>query len=284
MDACSSPAFDFIVHEYTVGRSMNLEAHKKFIGELVEGTGEIIRKYWFDSTCKAEYKADETPVTVADRDTEVYIREQIHKKFPGHGIIGEEFENENEDAEFVWVIDPIDGTKSFINHIPLFGTLLALLKDGNPILGAIHQPISNELAIGDNETTLYNGNPVRVRECNALSEATFLTTDIPRLIPTEGGYGVQEMLKSCKMNRTWGDCYGYMMVATGRADIMIDPVLAPWDLLPVVPVLRGAGACITDWNGKDITLSGASAVAANPVLHKEVIEMLHRRLPSFEID
>ncbi|WOO42779.1 inositol monophosphatase family protein [Rubellicoccus peritrichatus] len=248
---------------------------KDFVEEVMLGSGEIIRRYWDDDTLVTKRKADDSPVTAADCEAELYIREMITKRFPDHGVIGEEFPDAAKDAEFVWIIDPIDGTKSFISHVPLFGTLLGLLHRGQPILGAINQPIIRELLIGDNESATLNGVRTSVRHVETFDEATFLTTD-PELLLREDQYpGIRELYDSCRLKRTWGDCYGYFLLATGRADIMIDPVLAPWDLLPLIPVVRGAGGIITDLKGDD-PVDGDSAVATSPGLHRKVIEVLGR--------
>ena len=256
---------------------MDMEKLKDFAEEAMLGSGEIIRHYWADTSLASEQKADESPVTVADREAERFIRKMIAGRFPDHGIIGEEFPDEAKDAEFVWIIDPIDGTKSFISHVPLFGTLLGLLHRGQPILGAIHQPIIRELLIGDNESTTLNGQRTTVRHLDDFADATFLTTDTELMLREDQYPGVRKLFQSCRLKRTWGDCYGYFLLATGRADIMIDPVLAPWDLLPLIPVVRGAGGIITDMKGDD-PVSGNSAVAATPNLHRKVIQSLWQEI------
>lgn len=254
---------------------MNIEDLKAFLVELTNGTRKIIRHYWNEEGMGLEFKEDGTPVTKADRESEEFLRKKILGRFPEHGIIGEEFPNENEDAEYVWVLDPVDGTKSFITHIPLFGTLIGLLHKGEPILGCIDQPILDELVIGDNHTTTLNGKPVHVRECTDLSEATFLVTDAERIRRHRSNLpGLDKLIDGTGLKRTWGDCYGYILLATGRADIMIDPEMMPWDLLPLIPVVRGAGGVISDMRGGDFS-TGLSAVAACPALHEQVIQVLH---------
>lgn len=250
---------------------------KAFIEQLARQSGKRILEIWEDDDLGLEFKDDDTPVTKADRDAEAIMREMIKKKFPSHGIIAEEFGNENEDAEYVWILDPIDGTKSFMSHVPLFGTLIGLLRDGEPVLGAIHQPVLGQLLVGDNHETTLNGRTAKARPLMDIGRALLLTTD-PNLIErTDDIPGLRKLVDSVYLRRTWGDCYGYLLVATGRADIMLDPVLAPWDLLPLVPVVRGAGAMITDWQGQDPKLGNVtSAVAAHPYLHQEVIRALRK--------
>lgn len=256
---------------------MNVDEFKPFATRLAEISGERICEIWRDDNVGLEYKEDDTPVTRADREAESLMRDLIQKEYPHHGIIAEEFGNVNEDAEFVWILDPIDGTKSFVSHVPLFGTLIGLLHQGEPVLGIINQPILQQLLLGDNQTTTLNGKPVKARPQNKIERSILLTTD-PNLIEmTDDIPGLKKLIQSVYLRRTWGDCYGYLLVATGRADIMIDPTLAPWDLLPIVPVVRGAGAMITDWQGNDPKLDNvSSAVAAHPYLHQEVVRALQK--------
>lgn len=256
---------------------MNVNEFKPFAQKLADISGKRIREIWREDDMGLEFKDDDTPVTRADREAEQLMRQLIQKEYPGHGIIAEEFGNVNEDAEFVWILDPIDGTKSFMSHVPLFGTLIGLLHQGEPVLGVINQPILEQCLIGDNLTTTLNGKPIKVRPQNKMERAILLTTDPNLFEMAEDVPGLRELLKTVYLRRTWGDCYGYLLVATGRADIMIDPILAEWDLLPLVPVVRGAGAMITDWRGIDPKRGNvSSAVAAHPYLHKEVIRALEK--------
>ena len=147
-----------------------------FVRKLAAESAEVIKPYFASFNLKVELKADETPVTAADRGAEEVMRHLIRKEFPNHGVIGEEFGDENETAEFVWVLDPIDGTKSFASGCPLFGTLICLLHEGQPVLGAINQPILERLCMGDNNQTTVNGHPVHVPKTDTLSEAILLTT------------------------------------------------------------------------------------------------------------
>jgi myo-inositol-1(or 4)-monophosphatase len=202
------------------------------------------------------------------------MRARIAKKFPTHGIIGEEFGTERGDAEFVWVLDPIDGTKSFITGVPLWGTLIALLHHGQPVLGCIHQPVARQLVLGDGATTTLNGRAVRTRACPRIEEATLLTSD-----PFNPGKYQQQaafdaLARRAKLVRTWGDCYGYLLVATGFADVMLDPIMNPWDIAALVPVIRGAGGVITDWKGRAAYPAESTIAAATPALHATVIAAL----------
>jgi myo-inositol-1(or 4)-monophosphatase len=201
------------------------------------------------------------------------MRDLIAKKFPAHGIIGEEFGNDRPDAEWTWVLDPIDGTKSFMSAVPLFGTLIALMHQGQPVLGAIHQPILRQLMIGDGLSTTLNGRPVRVRSTARLEDATLLTSDPLNPARHQDGARYASLEKRVRLSRTWGDCYGYLLLAGGWADLMLDPIMNPWDIQALIPVIRGAGGVITDWQGGD-PVKASSIVAANPILHPQVIAAL----------
>ena len=252
------------------------EEFKKFVRHLASESGRVIQPYFGDASIQVERKGDESPVTIADRKAEESLRALIHKEFPDHGIVGEEFGSENEDAEYVWVLDPIDGTISFTTGCPLFGTLIGLLRNGEPILGAINQPIIGQLCIGDNETTTLNDRAVKVREVASLSDATLLSTCVKSVSEFQpaGKANFDRLVEQVRVFRTWGDCYGYLLLASGFADIMIDPIMNPWDLQPVIPVVRGAGATVTSWTGEDPT-KAASSIAAAPGLHAEVVRMLN---------
>ncbi len=244
------------------------------MAELAAESGAFIRPLFGHRGLAVEAKADQSPVTAADRGAEELMRQMIHKRFPDHGIIGEEFGNENPDAEFVWVLDPIDGTKAFITGVPLWGTLIALLHQGQPILGCIHQPVLNQLALGDGTTTTLNGRAVRMRSCPSLGQATLLTSDTTFVAKYQAGAPYDRLVQQVKLYRTWGDCYGYLLLASGTADIMCDPIMNPWDIAALVPVIRGAGGVITDWKGGP-AYPAESTLAAGPELHAQVIATLN---------
>lgn len=253
---------------------MNLAPYKQFIVELAQKSGDFIRPHFGSLSLAVETKSDASPVTLADRGAEELLRDLISKKFPEHGVVGEEFGEDRPDAEFVWVLDPIDGTKSFITAVPLFGTLIALKHKGQPILGAIHQPVLNQLLIGDGNLSTLNGNPVRVRSCGRIEDATLLTSDPLNPAKYQNGAAYETVARSARLTRTWGDCYGYLLVASGHADIMCDPIVNPWDIQAIIPIIRGAGGIVTDWQGGD-PVNGTSLIAANPVLHPEIIKKLN---------
>ncbi len=251
----------------------NQSEFKEFIHHLANISGKIIRKY-FRADINIDKKADNSPVTIADRKAEEVMREEIMKNFPDHGIIGEEFGNYNNSAEFTWTLDPIDGTKSFICGALSFGTLIALLKNGEPLLGAINQPVLKELLIGDNNTAEINGTETKLKECNNLSKSVLLTTDHLNIGKYQNQKKFEELIRRVKLYRNWGDCYGYYLVATGFADIMIDPIMSVWDSLPLIPIIKGAGGIITDYQGND-PVGGSSIIAASAGIHNEVINILY---------
>lgn len=253
---------------------MDLAPYRAFIAELAAESGDFIRPFFGRSDLAIETKDDASPVTAADRGAEQLLRRRITARFPGHGIIGEELGNERADAEWVWVLDPIDGTKSFITAVPLWGTLIGLLHHGQPVLGCIHQPILGQLLIGDNVTTTLNDRPVRCRATSQLSAATVLTSDYLNLSRYQDAAGCERLLSRARLTRTWGDCYGYLLLACGHADVALDPIMNPWDIAALVPVVRGAGGVISDWHGGPAYPAEHTIAAATPELHAEVLNIL----------
>jgi histidinol phosphatase-like enzyme (inositol monophosphatase family) len=252
---------------------IDLNEYKNFCKVLTQASADVIKRY-FRTNVSVESKADNSPVTIADKKSEEVMRELILKHYPEHGISGEEFGVTNQGAEYTWVLDPIDGTKSFICGAYSFGTLIALMKNGNPIIGVYNHPILNDFLLGDNIETTINGEKTFVRSCNELSEAVLLTTDYLNIEKYQSIDRFNYLIKKVKLYRNWGDCYGYYLLATGFADIMIDPIMSPWDLLPLIPIIRGAGGLITDYNGDD-PMKGKSIIAASAKIHSEVISILN---------
>lgn len=253
-----------------------MKEFKQFTTVLAEESGQIIQQYFRTNSISIETKKDESPVTIADKKAEEKIRELITKHYPEHGIIGEEFGKSNPDAEYQWIIDPIDGTKSFISGAVTFGTLIALTFKGEPIIGAFNQPILKEFMLGDNVETLLNGQKVSVKKCDNLKSALLLTTDLMNFETYQNLDNFMDLIRATKLYRMWGDCYGYYLVASGFADIMIDPIMSVWDSMALVPIIRGAGGVITDYFGGD-PVKGESIVASvNPQIHNEVIKILNK--------
>ena len=244
-----------------------------FAKHLSDISSEVIKKY-FRSQISVDQKKDNSPVTIADKKAEELMREAILKTYPDHGIIGEEFEAHSGKSEYTWVLDPIDGTKSFICGTVNFGTLIALLRNGESILGLFNQPILNEFLVGDNESAILNEKIVSVRNCERLSDAVLLTTDYLNIEKYQDVKKFDSLIHKVRFYRGWGDCYGYYLLSTGFADIMIDPIMSLWDIAAIVPIVKGAGGIITDYNGND-PLKGHSIIAASPQIHSTVIRELN---------
>ncbi len=243
-----------------------------FARRLAEVSAAVIRPY-FRNGFAVELKADESPVTAADRNAELAMRELIDRTYPEHGVLGEEFGSHQPDARYRWVLDPIDGTKAFVSGAYLFGTLIALVKDGRPALGVINQPIVGDYLVGTGQQTWLNDRPVQVAACERLEEAILLNTDHWNVFNHQDGQAYEALTRRVKRYNNWGDCYGYSLVATGGAHIMMDPIMNEWDLMALIPIIEGAGGCITDWHGGD-PVTGLSSVATNGALHEAVIRAL----------
>ncbi len=254
---------------------MDPAGHQAFARELVEAAAAVIRPYFGSRGLVVEEKADATPVTQADREAERVMREMITRRFPEHGILGEEFGVERPEAEFVWVLDPVDGTKAFATACPLFGTLVALQHRGEPVLGLIHQPILGRLLMGDGTTTTLDGAPVRCRPTTRIEDATLLTSDWLEPARRRDGPAFDALARRARLVRTWGDCFGYLLVASGWADVMCDPILSPWDVGALIPVIRGAGGAITDWHGGPPVGADSIVASATPELHRAVLDALN---------
>ncbi len=222
---------------------------------------EVIRPY-FRQKLAVDDKADSSPVTIADREAEQAMRARIEARFPADGIFGEEFGTVREDAEWVWVLDPIDGTKSFISGIPLFGTLIALLHRGRPVLGIIDQPISQERwrGVAGRQST-HNGNPIQARPCAELAAASLFAT-APDMFRGADADGFARLKAEVKLTRHGGDCYAYGLVASGFIDCVVEASLKPYDYCAMVPIIEGAGGLFTDWQGKPLGLASDGRVLA----------------------
>ena len=233
--------------------------------------GDVIMPL-YESELTVELKADRTPVTAADRGAEEAIRRFIEKECPGHGILGEEFGETPGNGRYRWILDPIDGTKSFIHHVPLFGTLIALAEDGVPVVGVIACHATGETASAARGGGAWlNGRPARVSHTRSLAEATVSTTSYSRLSAMHPR-PYARLASTAGLMRAWGDCYGYLMVAAGRADVMLDPEMSVWDAAALYPVITEAGGRMTTWEGRDGV--GDSVAASNGVLHVELLQVL----------
>lgn len=243
---------------------------------LADAAGEVIRPYFRQPFLAVDDKADLTPVTAADRAAEAMMRGLIEARFPQHGIIGEEFGRVREKAEFVWTLDPIDGTKSFISGVPLFGTLIALTQAGSPILGIIDQPISRERWIGvAGRSTTLNGESIHCRICPDLANATLFATS-PDMFQREEAAAFARVSKAAKLTRFGADCYAYGLLAAGFVDLVLEADLKPYDFCPIVPIVEGAGGVATDWGGAPLGLNsdGQALIAGDHHAHAAALALL----------
>ena len=222
-----------------------------FANRLADASGEVIRHY-FRSAISVDEKSDRTPVTVADREAEAAIRNLIEAAFPDHGIIGEEMPTRNVGAELTWVLDPIDGTRSFITGKPVFGTLIALMENGVPVLGVIDQPVTGERWTGAaGRPTTLNGDTVRVRACAELAQAA-LDTTAPDMFEPADIKSYADLASQVHLVRHGMDCYAYAMLAMGFVDLVVEATMNLHDFAALVPVIEGAGGHITDWQGRPL--------------------------------
>jgi myo-inositol-1(or 4)-monophosphatase len=250
-----------------------------FLDELASVSGETILPF-FRTALSVQDKGRHgsfDPVTAADHAAESAMRALIRRTFPDHGIIGEEFGQERAEAEYVWVLDPIDGTKSFISGMPAWGTLIALMRSGQPVFGMMNQPFIRERFSGDGRKAHYRGpagtRDLRVRACADLSEAVLFTTS-PLLMSAGDRERFGRVETMVRLSRYGGDCYAYCMVAAGHVDLVIETELKPYDVLPLVPIITGAGGIITSWEGDPPHAGGRVIAAGDKRTHAAAMKLL----------
>lgn len=242
---------------------------------VADAAGEVLKRQ-FRTPLAIEAKSDESPVTRADRDAERAMRALIEDAYPYHGVLGEEFEPVNPGAEFTWVLDPIDGTKSFITGKPLFGTLVALAHEGEPVLGIIDQPVLRERWRGARGIpATFNGAPARVRACDDLADA-FLYATSPHMFEGADAEAFARLRERVRHPLYGCDCYAYGLLASGHVDLVVEASLQPYDYAALVPVVEGAEGIISDWAGEPLTLaSGGRVIAAgDAAIHARALDLL----------
>ncbi len=250
-----------------------LKQLREFAVELARGAGDITLKY-FRQRPETSTKSDGSYVTIADREAEAYLRRQIAERFPDDGIVGEEEGESPGRSGRRWIVDPIDGTFAFVHGVPFYGVLIGLEIDGESSVGVINMPALGEIvSAGRGVGCFLNEEPARVSGTARLEDALLLSTDFTAC--ARYGFGkAGEMLQSrAKASRTWGDCYGYVLVATGRADVMLDPVMNLWDCAALLPIVEEAGGTFTDWRGVR-TVDGGNSIATNGLLFEEVMGLV----------
>ncbi|MBI9046009.1 MAG: inositol monophosphatase family protein [Anaerolineaceae bacterium] len=245
-----------------------------FITETAYLAGKVTLAH-FQTDLTAEIKMDGSPVTIADRSAEELIRKRIEQRFPEHTIVGEEFgEQHVQKSTHSWYIDPIDGTRSFIRGVPLYAVLIGLEIEGRVEAGAAYFPALNEMvAAASGEGCWWNGRAARVSQISQLNQGVAAFTSVGRY-PEEKKAAVERIIKRANYSRGWGDAYGYALVATGRAELMVDPIMSVWDCGPFPPILREAGGFFGDWLGNE-TIHAGEAFGTSQYLLPEVLKLLH---------
>jgi myo-inositol-1(or 4)-monophosphatase len=251
-----------------------------FVDELALVSGETIRPF-FRSALSVENKSSSggfDPVTAADRAAEAAMRALIKKTFPAHGIVGEEFPADQPDAEYVWILDPIDGTKSFICGMPAWGTLIALTRYGEPVYGMMHQPFIREQFSGDGSGSRYRGpageRVLQTRARAALSDAIMLTTS-PLLMKEADRKCFERVEQAVQLSRYGGDCYAYCVLAAGHVDLIIETELKPHDVLALIPIIEGAGGIVTTWENEPALNGGRIVAAGDRRVHAQAMKLLN---------
>jgi histidinol-phosphatase len=235
--------------------------------------GKITLEY-FQTGTAVERKADASPVTLADRRAEQELRERIQHTFPDHGILGEEFGEVAGRTPYRWVLDPLDGTRSFIQGVPLYGVMMGLEYQGQPVLGVVHLPALGETVYAAKGHGCYwNGRRAHVSTTSTLADAVVLATSVRSLYEEGRGPVFEALQEQTRLQRTWGDCYGHILVATGRAEVMLDPILQIWDCAALRPILEEAGGTFTDWQGT-ASHTGGNGLSTNGHLFEAVMEII----------
>ncbi|MGH9323912.1 MAG: inositol monophosphatase family protein [Vicinamibacteria bacterium] len=228
----------------------------------------------FQTGVEADCKPDSSPVTVADRSAEDLLRRLIGKSFPKHAVVGEE-RGASGDSRHRWILDPIDGTRSFVRGVPLFGVLLGLEIDADPVVGVCYLPALEEMiAAGRGEGCRWNGRPARVSSVASLEEALVSLTEVASIGDMHPAFW-EKLRRRAGTIRGYSDCYGHVLVATGRCEVMLDPVMNLWDCAALLPIVEEAGGSFTDWSGKR-TIDGGSAISTNGVLLDEMMSLIER--------
>jgi histidinol-phosphatase len=245
----------------------------EFAVQLAQSAGDITLKY-FRKTPETTTKTDGSYVTIADREAEAYVRRQIAERFPEDGILGEEEGESPGRSGRRWIIDPIDGTFAFVHGVPFYGVLIGVETDGEMSVGVINIPALDELvSAGKGLGCFLNGEPARVSRIEKLEDALLLSTDFSACARYGFGEAAERLQSTAKTSRTWGDCYGYVLVATGRADVMLDPVMNLWDCAALLPIMEEAGGTFTDWGGVK-KIDGGNSIATNGLLFDEVMGLV----------
>lgn len=241
--------------------------------EAAKNAEDIITSYYNENTLKVELKPDETPVTRADTEAEVAIRETIKKAFPDHGFLGEEYGTEEGTSSYVWIIDPIDATKNYIRRIPIFGTQIALMKGDELVLGVSNAPLLKELLYAEvGEGAFLNGEPIKVSDVSQPKDAMICHGGLKWFVEKGTFQGIYNLINDVARSRGFGDFYMYHLVASGRVDAVVEAAISIWDIAAITVIVREAGGKVTDIQGQTITRDTASLIATNGVLHNTILD------------
>jgi histidinol phosphatase-like enzyme (inositol monophosphatase family) len=256
--------------------SESLSDLREFAAELAWQAGKLTLRY-FQTNFTTEYKEDQSPVTIADRQSERLMREMIEERYPSHSILGEEEGETRPGASFRWIIDPVDGTKTFVRGVPMYAVLVGLERAGETVVGAINIPPLGELLhAARGQGCSWNGRRARVSGVASLSEATLLCSDTASMQEQGRAAAYARMAAATRLQRSWGDAYGYVLVATGRAEVMLDPIMSVWDCAALLPVVTEAGGTLTDWSGVS-TIHSGEAIATNGLVYKQLLALVGER-------
>jgi histidinol phosphatase-like enzyme (inositol monophosphatase family) len=246
---------------------------RDFAADLAWQAGKLTLHY-FQTGITPEFKADASPVTIADRASERLMRELIESRYPTHSILGEEEGETRPGATYRWILDPIDGTKTFVHGVPLYAVLVGLQRDGEPIVGAINVPALGDLLVAaQGQGCAWNGRRARVSTVDSLSDSLLLCTDVESMARHGRAGAYRRLAAASKMQRSWGDAYGYVLVATGRAEVMLDPIVSIWDCAAILPVLQEAGGTATNWSGRTM-IDGGELIGTNGLVLSEVLALI----------
>jgi len=248
--------------------------------DISREAGELTLEYFHNPRLVVDRKEDDSPVTAADRGAELLLRQRIEELFPQDAIFGEEFPMKEGTSEYRWILDPIDGTKSFIHGVPIYSTLIGITKNDEPIIGVIRLPALHEAVWAAKGEGAWHESPrfeqpipAHVSDCKTLGESLFLTSEVLSFAKTGRQQAYNILQSTARLSRSWGDAYGYFLVATGRAEVMVDPIMSLWDAAPLQTIIEEAGGRFTDWQGNP-TIYNEEAVATNSLVHDEVLKLL----------
>jgi histidinol-phosphatase len=252
---------------------VSIREYVDFASDAAFQAGQLTLAH-FQTGVSVDRKSDASPVTVADRGSEELLRKLIHEKFPDHGVFGEEMGESDNDSSHRWIIDPIDGTQSFIRGVPLFGVLLGLEIESEMVVGICYLPALGEmLAAGRGDGCRWNGRPARVSSIDAMSSAMVSLTEPGSLDEAPHAAFWDQLKRAARVVRGYSDCYGHCLVATGRCEVMLDPIMNPWDCAALMPIVEEAGGTFTDWSGER-TVYGGSAISTNGALFEPLMELM----------